>query len=521
VEATPDRPFLGFEGRSWTYAEVDAQVRAVAAGLGALGVGPGTHVLVGMTNRPETIQVHLALQALGAVCVPLLPGLAPGELAYQARHSRGEVLVADEPVASALAPELGGCRDVRRVVPVGPTAAGDEATVPVVPYEEVAAARPLAADRFSPRSERDPYAVFYTSGSSGPPKGVVLGVGSFETVGEAFAEKFGVTGDDAYALPLPLAHATGAVAMSMTLQTGGRLALLDRFSPSTFWRSIEDHGATVTTLFPAHLNLLLETAAAGPAPGETTLRLVITHSHLDVFCDRFGVELATVWGMTETGAHCTGTRPGEHRALGLPPGCIGTPMIGVEAGIFDAGGRRLPAGAVGELRLRHRNIMLGYLNDPGATAATVVDGWVRSGDAGLMSEDGRLHFRGRLKNVIKRSGENIGAEEVEAVLGEDPAVAEALVFGVPDPIRTEEVGAVVVRRPGAELAPEALRERAEERLARWKVPRYVWLVDEPLPRLGNGKIDRMTAIAAAALEDAHDAARARGAAGDPGRRGRR
>jgi crotonobetaine/carnitine-CoA ligase len=236
------------------------------------------------------------------------------------------------------------------------------------------------------------------------------------------------------------------------------------------------------------------------------LRLVITHAYLDAFRDRFGVELATVWGMTETGAHCTGTRPGEHRTLGLPPDCIGTPMIGVEAGIFDERGAQLPAGATGELRLRHRHIMLGYLDDPGATAATVVEGWVRSGDAGMMDGDGRLHFRGRLKNVIKRSGENIGAEEVEAVLGEHPAVAEALVFGVPDPIRTEEVGAIVVRRPGARLAPEPLRARAAGRLARWKVPRYVWLVDEPLPRLGNGKIDRMTAIASAALEDAHDGA---------------
>jgi crotonobetaine/carnitine-CoA ligase len=163
-------------------------------------------------------------------------------------------------------------------------------------------------------------------------------------------------------------------------------------------------------------------------------------------------------------------------------------MAGVEIGVFDEDFRRLGPEEVGEIALRHDQVMLGYLDDPEATAATLVDGWVRSGDYGEVDAEGRLFFRGRLKNMIKRSGENVSPEEVENVLVEHPDVVECLVFGVPDPIRTEEVAAVVVTR--TDVAPEAVLEFAGERLSRLKLPRYVVVDREPLARLGNGKIDR-------------------------------
>jgi crotonobetaine/carnitine-CoA ligase len=196
--------------------------------------------------------------------------------------------------------------------------------------------------------------------------------------------------------------------------------------------------------------------------------------------------------MTETGAICAGSEPGYEGELG--ENYVGTAMDGSEIGIFDEDFRPLPPGEPGEIALRHPHVMLGYLRQPEETARTLVDGWVRSGDRGVMDEEGRVFFAGRFKNVIKRSGENVSAEEVELALADHPDVSECAVFGVPDPIRAEEVAAVVVVRPGAALEPAGLRAACAATLVRWKLPRYLLLRDEPLPRLGNGKVDRVQLV---------------------------
>jgi acyl-CoA synthetase (AMP-forming)/AMP-acid ligase II len=182
-------------------------------------------------------------------------------------------------------------------------------------------------------------------------------------------------------------------------------------------------------------------------------------------------------------------------------------MKSVQAGIFDDRLRPVPAGVTGEICLRHRHVMLGYLRDPEATAQTLMHGWVRSGDLGTIDEAGRLFFVGRLKNVIKRSGENISDEEVEEALEAHPDVIECTVFAVPDPIRTEEVAAAVVRRPGTRAELDELRTACAERLVRWKLPRYIIVRDEPLPRLPNGKLDRVALRDSLDLTGAFDAQR--------------
>ena len=207
--------------------------------------------------------------------------------------------------------------------------------------------------------------------------------------------------------------------------------------------------------------------------------------------------------MTETGALCVGSESGYLGEHG--DNYVGVPMKDVEVAVLDERLGRLGPGQNGEIALRHRHVMLGYLKDPDATRQTLVDGWVRSGDLGVLDDEGRLFFVGRLKNVIKRSGENISAEEVEAALNEHPDVAESVVVAVPDRLRTEEVGAVVVRRGGSNGDPARLREACAERLVRWKLPRYILVRDEPLPRLGNGKIDRTSAATLIDPESVWDA----------------
>ena len=489
VAATPDAPFLRSDGRVWTFAECDEAVRALAAGLGGLGVGPGIRVLVGLSNRAETVPVQLALQQLGAVHIPLLGGLTFEELAYQIDHSEAEILIADDPVAATLLPRRGEWPRAMRVVlaadAMAAHAADDAVSIDALPGRGGAPPSPPPG-----YDEWSPVAILYTSGSTGRPKGVVLPSGSFYSCGRAFADRYGIRREDNFFLPTPLAHAVGALtALSIALHTGCRLTVVDRFSPGEFWRQVDESGATACILFPAHLNLLLETEGSAPASGATSLRLVITHSWHEPFRERFGVELATVWGMTETGALSVGGEPGEPGGEGF----VGRAMTGVDVKVIDDELRPAPAGVVGEICLRHRHVMLGYLKNPEATESTLVDGWVRSGDLGFLDDSGALYFAGRLKNVIKRAGENISAEEVEAALEGHPDVVEALVVGVPDRLRTEEVGAVVVARPGTDLDPAALLGELADRMARWKLPRYVAVTMSPLPRLGNGKIDRVGA----------------------------
>ena len=483
---TPDRPFLHAGGRSWTVAEFDEAQRRFAGGLARLGVGRGDRVLLGLSNRPETLMLLFAVQELGAVAIPLQGELTFEELAFRITHSRGTVLVADGPVSGLVAGRLREMPALRAVVlEEVPTQLGTGGAT-VGTLADLGAADPTAPPDLPGHSDRDPAMVLYTSGSTGRPKGVVLGAGVFPSAGRAFVEHFGLRESDGFFLPVTLGHAIGAlVAPAIATWSGGSLTLVDRFSPSRFWEQVAETGATISILFPAHLNLLLETAASAPPKGATTMRHIITHVWMEPFRERFGVELSTVWGMTETGALCSGSEPGYR---GQWEGYVGTPMAGVEIGVFDEDLRRLGPEEVGEIALRHDQVMLGYLDDPEATAATLVDGWVRSGDYGEVDAEGRLFFRGRLKNMIKRSGENVSPEEVENVLVEHPDVVECLVFGVPDPIRTEEVAAVVVTR--TDVAPEAVLEFAGERLSRLKLPRYVVVDREPLARLGNGKIDR-------------------------------
>jgi len=476
VASSPDRVFLRSGAAAITFAEFEQAKRRMAGALAESGVRQGDRVLIGMSNRPEMVIVQHAVAQLGAVQVPLVPGLSSEELIWEANHSGATTLVADDSVAAALRPRLGECPQVRECLFEVEAALGHEPLEPEALPDD-----PMA-----------PWAILYTSGSTGRPKGVVLPAAAFHSGGTGYSERFGVRAADNALQPTPLGHAVGAVNIQCTaLHTGCSITIVDRFSPRNFWGQVIESGATFLVLFPAQLNLLLEVQDGAPGPGEHPLRMVFTHAWHERFRRRFGTELKMCWGMTETGAISAGSEPG-YEGDG-PEGYIGPPWPLAEMAAFDDQGKRLPSGQVGEIRLRHPHVMLGYLDDPESTAASFADGWVRSGDRGYIDDRGHLVYLGRFKHVIKRSGENIGAEEVEAILDPLPGVAESLVFGVPDPIRTEEVMAVVVAAPGAVLEPVAVTDAVAERIARWKVPRYVLVVEEPLPRLPNGKLDRVSA----------------------------
>ena len=501
AQETPDRPWLIFEGTTWTFGEFDVEVRRLAAGLRRFGVKQGDRVLLGLKNRPETIQVQLALAELGAVSVPLVPGLTTAELAYPVEHSQGRLLIADDPIALQVLEQRDQFASIEQIVVLGDVEV--PAGVALDRFDDLLTAEPL---EHAPLPGYDPQTmgyIVYTSGSTGRPKGVMLKAGSLYAAGLGYSDCYRITGEDNYLLATTLAHSLGAIgALGITILTGGRLTLVERFRPTKFWDEVNRNGATVSVLFATHLNLLLEVDDGKQAAGETSLRFVVTHIFHPRFRERFGVEQGTIWGMSET-CVCAGSDPGYRGELG--PGYFGRPFAGAELGIFDADFNRLPPGVRGELAIRHPQVMLGYLGDPEATAATLVDGWVRSGDMAYMDHSGRGYFVGRYKAMIKRSGENVSAEEVEAALVAHPAVSECVVVGVPDPLRSEEVAAVVVPRAGATVDPAELRESCAANLVRWKLPRYIHVSAEPLPRMGNGKVDRVTIAAGFDIDGAWDA----------------
>jgi acyl-CoA synthetase (AMP-forming)/AMP-acid ligase II len=489
AESTPERKFLWDRGQSFSYGEFDGRVQRLASGLRELGVGAGTRVLVGMSTRFETVVAQLAIAQLGGVRVLLVPGMPLEELLFPIAHSEARIMVADDPVASQVMERRAECPSIDQLVVLGDGAAGPG----VVQFDQLAESDPLA---FAPLRSDDLQAlsyIVYTSGSTGRPKGVMLKAASLYFCGLGYADLYGFHAEDNYFLPLTFGHSLASVAgLGIPMVTGGSVSLVERFRPSKFWGQVADCGATVSVLFPAHLNLLLEADDGATARGSSSLRFVVTHSYLPAFVERFGVELGTVWGMTET-LGCVGSDPGYGGELG--PGYVGHAFTHGEVGIFDEDFNRVGAYRYGELCYRHPMAMIGYLNDAEATAATLRDGWVRSGDRGYVDHSGRAYFAGRYKAMIKRSGENVSAEEVEAALLEHPDVAECVVVAVPDRIRTEEVGAIVVRRAGTDADPVGVREAAAQRLIRWKLPRYIVIREDPLPRLGNGKLDRTGAAA--------------------------
>jgi crotonobetaine/carnitine-CoA ligase len=480
-------PFLWTEQRCWTFGEAGTEVERVATYLEGQGICRGEIVAIAAENRPEVIFCHLALQRLGAITMPVLASATPDEMRFQLEHSEVRFVIVDPSARPAISAAVSTTARAVTILAIEGSHR-NSASSALTTFPHLAGYDDLA-----------PSALLYTSGSSGRPKGVLLPAGAPSSVARGLVSRIGVTAQDTIFLPTPLSHAVGLVTVIGTaVHCGCRLALVDRFSPSRFWKQVTDSGATVTCLFPTHLNFLLST----PTPQQAhPLRAVFTHAFNQAFVDRFGVDLHMCWGMTETGALMTMSGP---LRLCPPAGYIGEPMPHVQVACFSTTDERLEVNMEGELRLTHRHVMLEYYNDPEATRATRVSGWIRSGDLGRVDPTGRVYFIGRLKNVIKRSGENISAEEIESVLLEMPEIDECLVFGIPDALRSEEVVAILHAREPGQLDPQAVLRWATQRLSRHKLPRYFLTSPTPLLKLDNGKIDRRRVVATFDVQQAWD-----------------
>jgi long-chain acyl-CoA synthetase len=460
-----------------TYAQLWREARAYAAGLSELGVRPGDTVALLAPNVVDFPRAYYGALAAGAVVVPVHLLLTAQEAAYVLRDSRASLLVChgSQLAMGAAAAEAAGIA----VVCVGSRPAGEGPQR----LEDVSAAVPPAPSYVS-RSPEDTAVVFYTSGTTGEPKGALLthfNLVMNATVNVVDANE-ALAGDIVLGC-LPLFHTYGqTVAMNGTFRLGGTLVLLARFTGDAAIDLMLRERVNVFHGVPTMYIGLLEAAAGRerlPA-----LRLAISGGAslpvavLERVAALFDTTVFEGYGLSETSPTATTNQP----QFGVRPGTIGHPIWGVEVEIARAEIEErielLPAGELGEIVIRGHNIFAGYLGRPEATAQAIVDGWFRSGDLGRKDEDGFITIVDRKKDLIIRSGFNVYPREVEEVLARHPAIVQVAVVGLPDGVHGEEVCAVViVDKAAGELSEDELIAWSRERLGRHKYPRLVRFVD--------------------------------------------
>ncbi|NKI98088.1 AMP-binding protein [Novosphingobium sp. SG707] len=496
----PDHPFLhilpetaqvyGIPQGEITYEHMLARVTARRAGLVQAGVGKGTRLGLLLENRPEFIEIFLAANSLGASIVPINPDLRMAELEYLIAHSEMSAAFSTPARLDALAAAASAAGSPMVA------AAPDGPLPPLPPHERIAAAPDWESEA----------ALLYTSGTTGQPKGCVLTNTYFLYSGDWYGDVGGLialrTGQERMLTPLPLFHMNAlAVSLMAMITLGGCLTVLDRFHPTTWWDSVRQSKATCLHYLGVMPAMLMK-APQSELDRRHSVRFGFgagspRELHA-AFEQRFGFPLIEAWAMTETGSGGVISAHREPRKVGT--NCFGRPTPDVAIRIVDETEADCPNEVPGELLVRHAGgdprfgFFREYLKNPQATAEAWAGGWFHTGDIVMRDADGDLHFVDRKKNVIRRSGENIAAVEVETILARHPGIREVAVAATPDAIRGDEVAALIVANDpadnGAQLAGDIARWGLDN-MAYYKVPGWIGFVEQ-LPRTPTEKIMRAT-----------------------------
>ena len=459
-----------------------SQVEHLAEALRGAGLHPGDAVALVLPNGLEFLVVFLALARAGLIAAPLNPAYKAGELRAYIMDVEARAIIAgngNNVVADAAA---------GLTVPIW--------TSSVEPSGMVRLAGMRAASRGTlGEPNADDIALFlHTSGTEGHPKVVPLTHANVLLSAQHIAAHYALTPTDRSLVVLPLFHGHGLIGVALaTLASGGAVIVPPRFSASQFWESFREHRATWYSAVPTIHQILLERADADGAPhsGARFIRscsAALAPAVASKLEQRFDAPVIEAYGLTEA-SHQVASNPLPPRPRKRNTVGFGT---GAEIAIIASSGHKLPAHSTGEVVVRGPSVMRGYRNNPAADAATFVDGWLRTGDTGVLDDEGYLTLTGRIKEMINRGGEKISPTEIDAVLLAHPAVAEAAAFGVPDSKYGEEIEAAVVLRGDAN--PEGLRTFCRERLAAFKVPKVIRIVSG-LPKNAMGKVERRTLAA--------------------------
>jgi long-chain acyl-CoA synthetase len=488
-------------GRSLTYAGLASRVGKLGGALAELGVDRGERVAFLGVNSLAHLESWLGVPAAGRVLVDLNTRLAEEELAFMVEDCAPRVLIHDSANRDLAAALKGRSASLHTLVFDGP-GEGDALT-----YERLLAeSDPVGAAEWLGDIGPDTLAaISYTGGTTGSPKGVMLSHGNLAANALHNLIVTGHRSDDAFLHVNPMFHVAGIANVLAATWVGARHVVLPRFDAAAVTEAIERQRVTLATFVPTMLAMWLAYLDAHPEADVSSLRNLhyaaspISPELQRRVCETLaGCEIAQMYGMTETAPTVSHLSPQAHRRglAGEQPfvdrlASMGAPVPGVRAEVRDADGRPLAPGEIGEVWVNGPNVMLGYWNRPEATAAALTaDGWYRTGDAAYADSGGYLFMVDRLKDMIITGGENVYSIEVENALLALDGVAEAAVFGVPDPQWGERVHAVVVLdlNRAAPIDEEALRAHCRGRIAGFKVPRSFELRAEPLPKSGAGKV---------------------------------
>ncbi len=499
-----ERTFLVYEDERIGFAEHFAMAASFARRLvGELGVAKGDRVAIAMRNFPEWVVAFWGAVSIGAIVVPLNAWWTGPELVYGLVDSGAGVVVADDERVARLIPHLdalpGVC--IIGVRPDAPLPAG------VLPWTADASSDALPDASID---ADDDATIFYTSGTTGQPKGALgtqrnictnlLSLGFATSRSALRSGRSGAGGDSAVGgsepnamlLSVPLFHATGCHSILVAnTAVGGKLVMMYKWDPERALELIERERLTTFGGVPAMVWQVLDSPdfasrdtssvrsvsyGGAPAPPELVRRIA---EHFPRAAPGNG------YGLTETSSVTTYNGGIDYQTH---PDSVGVAVPVCELRVVDDAATAQPTGSVGELWIRGPNVVKGYWGKPEATDASFSDGWLHTGDVARVDDDGFVYIVDRAKDMVIRGGENVYSVEVETTLFEHPAVADAAVIGVPHPVLGEEVGAVVQRRAGQTVTPADLDAFCRQRMAAFKVPTQWWLVDEPLPRNPAGKV---------------------------------
>jgi crotonobetaine/carnitine-CoA ligase len=494
AEQDPDRPFLQeVTGRAVSYAESIEGIRRWATVLRDLGVAPGDRVLSMLPASIDAYLLWMAAGCVGACEVPVNPELRGTFLSHALEASGARLCLAR--------PEF---------VPVAESAAIPGLDVVAVDRERPPTVGAVLGEIDWPTPE-DESCIIYTSGTTGPAKGAILSWAQMAaTIGRI--PRSWLTGDDAVYCCHSAFHVTGRSPLPAMADVGGRVVLRERFSLHDFWGDVCRHGCTSTTAFVPLLLGLPERED----DRENPLRVVLAGQsgrQTERFSERFGAQVVTCYGSTEVGFPIATRWPKPLPESGPVPRDCGWLRRGYAARIVGEDGQEVPDGTSGELWIRPPSsslMMRGYNGLPEKTASAIVDGWYHTGDALIRHPDGCFEFNDRLRDTIRRMGENISSSSLEAVVLGDDEVQDCAAIGVSDEVAGQEVFLLVVPRQGRTIDPEALSERLEGELPRYMQPAYVLIVeDAAVPRTPTNKIRKVALLDAFNLEDAWRSPRVR------------
>ena len=487
----PDSPFAFFAGTQISYGQAQARANQIANALVAENLAPGTRVAFLAKNCAEYAIFYFAAAKAGVVPVPLNYRLAPPEWSYIVNDSGAELLFARGALVDAIDPVRGELKSVRRFV-----ALEADARAGWNDYESWLAKHPATAPVREIDDSADVYQM-YTSGTTGRPKGAVLQHRAVTANVAQIASIAPIAPGERYLIVAPMYHAAASIATFWIVRQGGALYIHEDFVPAEVVRALSEEGIVGATLVPAMIQACLVGVPDIAKRNFDTLRFMIYGASpiavetLRRAIDVFGCEFAQGFGMTETTAVATLLLSADpERALAGKPELLlscGRSLPGTEIRIVDEADRELPRGEIGEILVKGPQLMRGYWNLPEASAEALRGGWMHTGDAAIMDDEGFVYIQDRVKDMIVSGGENVYPREIEDVLFTHPAVADAAVIGVPDTQFGEAVKAVVVLRAGAHATESELVDHCRAQLAGYKRPRSVDFIAE-LPRNASGKV---------------------------------